>query len=95
MANENAHSPLAPARAPEGRFHHGGQIAIYTSLTAQGAGTAIQRYLADDTRPKVIVPLLVEVSNLLDMRGVAEDIQATTMVWQDSRTKGLDRKSVV
>lgn len=89
MAKENTHSPLAPARAPEGRFHHSGQIAIYTSLTAEGAGTAIQRYLADDTRPKVIVPLRVEVGNLLDMRGSAEDIQATTMVWQDIRAKGL------
>lgn len=89
MAKENAHSPLAPARAPEGRFHHDGQVAIYTSLTAQGAGTAIQRYLADDTRPKVIVPLLVEASNLLDMRGTAEEVQATTMVWQDNRAKGL------
>lgn len=88
MAKENAHLPLAPARAPEGRFHYDGQAAIYTSLTADGAGTAIQRYLVEDTRPKVIVPLLVDVTDILDMRTTPEDIQLTTMVWQDIRAKG-------
>ncbi|MFT4960476.1 MAG: RES domain-containing protein [Paracoccaceae bacterium] len=89
MAQENAHSPLAAARAPEGRFHHSGQFAIYTSLTAKGAGIAIQHYFAQDTRPKVIVPILVEAHDILDLRGTTEDIQATTMVCQDNRAKGL------
>lgn len=88
LARENAHLPLAPARAPEGRFHHDGQIAIYTSLTAKGAGTAIQRYLVDDTRPRVIVPLLVEAYTILDLRGRDGDIQATTLVWQNDRAQG-------
>lgn len=89
LAQESAYSPLAPAQAPEGRFHHDGQIAIYTSLTAQGAGIAIQRYLKQDTRPKVIVPLLIEAANILDMRGTADNIKSTTLVWQDMRIKGL------
>lgn len=89
LAKEHAHLPLAPARADEGRFHYDGQIAIYTSLTAEGAGTAVQRYLAEDRRPKVIVPLLVEATDILDMRGTPEDVQATTKVWQDIRANGL------
>lgn len=88
LPRENAHLPLAPARAPEGRFHHDGQFAIYTSLTAEGAGVAIQRYLAADTRPRVIVPLVVESSAILDLRGRDDDIRATTLVWQNDRAKG-------
>lgn len=84
LAKENAHRPLAP----EGRFHHTGQTAIYTSLTAQGAGVAIQRYLKVDNRPKVIVPLLVKAAKILDMRRTAEDVLASTMVWQDVRATG-------
>jgi hypothetical protein len=43
-------SPVEPARAPEGRFHHSGQIAAYASLSAEGASVAIQRYLGDRAR---------------------------------------------
>lgn len=89
LALENADQPLAPARAPEGRFHHDGQLAIYTSLTAEGAGTAIQRYLAGDTRPRVIVPLLVKADRILDLRQDAKDVRNSTIVWQDIRDKGL------
>ena len=63
--------PLIPAQAPEGRFHHSGQRAIYTSLNPEGAGVAIRRYLADNDRSRAIVKLHVEALRILDLRGPA------------------------
>ena len=74
-----ADAPLAPARAPTGRFHHSGQTAIYTSLTAEGAGVAIARYVAETDVPRVIVPLRLSAPCLVDLRGHAE----ASIVWQD------------
>ena len=83
-----ASDPLAPARAPEGRFHYDGQVAIYTSLSAEGAGVAIQRYLADDARPRVIVPLAVNGAIVLDLRSSEPGVPPTSVIWQDDRAAG-------
>lgn len=88
MFADHAEEPLAPARAPEGRFHYDDQVAIYTSLTAEGAGVAIQRYLEGDTWPRVIVPLTVTADNVLDLRGDTRGIPPTSIVWQDDRAAG-------
>jgi len=88
---EFADDPLSPARAPEGRFHYGGQPAIYTSLTAEGAGVAIQRYLTDNDPPRVIVPLKISAAGLLDLRTGLDtnaEIPPTSVVWQDQRAMG-------
>lgn len=88
LFSDQADDPTAPARAPEGRFHHDGQRAIYTSLTAEGAGVAIQRYLTKDTRPRVIVPLMVCATDVLDLRHDGDGIPPTSAIWQDDRAKG-------
>jgi RES domain-containing protein len=75
---------LSTVRAPEGRFHHSGQTAIYTSLTEAGCATAIARYLAPDDGPREIAALDIEALRLFDLR--AEP--AARMVWQDLRATG-------
>ncbi len=76
--------PLATVRAPEGRFHHSGQLAIYASLTAEGSAVAIRRYLRDADPPRVVVPLRVAAQRILDMTGRP----ALSVVWQDIRALG-------
>ncbi|MDX1780254.1 MAG: RES family NAD+ phosphorylase [Thalassovita sp.] len=77
-------SPTAPVRSPEGRFHHAGQAAIYTSLTAEGAAIAIRRYLHPDDPPRLLYPLEVDAERVADMRGDP----AVSVVWQDIRAAG-------
>lgn len=73
--------------SPEGRFHHDGQAAIYTSLTPEGCGVAIRRYLLPDGPPRVIVPLVIAATALADLR---EAGPAPSVVWQDLRAAGQD-----
>lgn len=40
-----AADPLAPVYGREGRFHHSGEVAIYTSLSPRGVAVAIKRYV--------------------------------------------------
>ncbi|MEP5762757.1 MAG: RES family NAD+ phosphorylase [Litoreibacter sp.] len=75
--------PSAPARAPEGRFHHSGQIAAYASLSVEGASVAIQRYLFDKIERKLI-PMRFEGDCVADERGNTE----ASVVWQDIRASG-------
>ena len=76
--------PLAPASAPEGRFHRAGQGALYTSLSPEGTVVAIRRYLRADDRARVIVPLAIEADQIADLRGNS----AASIVWQDLRAQG-------
>jgi hypothetical protein len=77
-------SPAAPAAAPEGRFHHSGQIAAYASLSAEGAEVAIKRYLTDN-RKRMLVPMWLKAEAVADVRG---DVNAS-VVWQDQRQSGI------
>ncbi|MBS0481188.1 MAG: RES family NAD+ phosphorylase [Proteobacteria bacterium] len=83
LAEQLVGSPTAPATAPEGRFHHSGQIAAYASLSAEGAEVAIQRYLADG-RKRMLVPMWLKAQAVTDARG---DL-AASVVWQDQRRSG-------
>ncbi|MDE2434974.1 MAG: RES family NAD+ phosphorylase [Sphingomonadales bacterium] len=76
-------SPTTPAAAPEGRFHHSGQIAAYASLTAEGAEVAIKRYLTDN-RKRLLVPMWLKAEAVADVRGNV----AASVVWQDQRQSG-------
>ena len=51
--------PRAPVRSPEGRFHHSGQRALYTSLTPEGTAVAIRRYVAPGDPPRAVVALVL------------------------------------
>lgn len=79
-----SHTPLAPARAPEGRFHHSGQFALYASLSAQGAGIAIRRYVTSKDAERTIQRFSVLGARLLDVRGNPQ----ASIVWQDIQQTG-------
>lgn len=76
-------APTTPAAAPEGRFHHSGQIATYASLTAEGAAVAIKRYLIDN-RERFLAPMWLKAQAVADVRG--DD--TASVVWQDQRQAG-------
>lgn len=73
----------APANAPEGRFHHSGQLAAYASLTAEGTAVGIKRYLADNVK-RVLVPMWLKAEAVADVRGDA----GASVVWQDQSAIG-------
>jgi hypothetical protein len=77
-------SPDQPVSSPEGRFHHGGQPALYASLTPQGTAVAIKRYMRPDDPPRVIYPLDLTLDRVADHRG---DLRLSA-VWQDIRETG-------
>ena len=76
--------PTLPVANPEGRFHHGGQSALYTSLTPEGTAVAIRRYVRPGDPPRVVVPLTVQVDRVADLRGEV----AASVIWQDLRALG-------
>ena len=88
MAADRAEEPLGPVQAPEGRFHHSGQRALYASLSPEGAGVAIARYVREtpDIR-RVIVPLRARLAHVRDLRAEADPARAS-VVWQDQRARG-------
>ena len=83
LAADRVEMATAPARHPEGRFHHSGQVALYASLTPEGAGVAIARYLVGDSTPRVIVPLAICAPRIVDHRGDP----ALSVVWQERRAE--------
>jgi len=78
-----AAQPAVPASAPEGRFHHSGQVAAYASLSAEGAIVAIQRYLGDGVE-RVLIPMRLTATRVADAR----DMPSASIVWQDLRSTG-------
>lgn len=78
-----AEMPAVPAKAPEGRFHHSGQIATYASLSAEGAGVAVRRYL-NDGHPRMLIPMWLEAEQVVDERGN----RAASIIWQGIRASG-------
>ncbi|HEX7823250.1 MAG TPA: RES family NAD+ phosphorylase [Sphingobium sp.] len=76
-------TPAAPARAPEGRFHHSGQVAAYASLSVEGAGVAIRRYLGDGVA-RMLVPMWLNAAYVVDLRGNP----SASVIWQEMGGKG-------
>lgn len=87
LAADRQGDPLGPARAPEGRFHHSGQRALYASLSAEGAGVAIARYVAENPVPRIILPLRAHLKTVRDLRAEPDPGRAS-IVWQDLRAAG-------
>ncbi|GGX42659.1 hypothetical protein GCM10007385_08000 [Tateyamaria omphalii] len=76
-------TPATPAQAPEGRFHHSGQVAAYASLSAEGAHVAIRRYVEDGV-VRMLVPMWMNAARVADERNNRD----ASIVWQDIRAKG-------
>ncbi|WP_372573823.1 RES family NAD+ phosphorylase [Ruegeria jejuensis] len=73
-----------PVTSPEGRFHHSGQVAIYSSLTAEGTAIAIRRYMSPNDAPRLIQPLHIRAARVADLRGNRE----ASVIWQDIHATG-------
>lgn len=76
--------PCLPVPSAEGRFHHSGQSALYTSLTPEGCVIAIRRYLRPSDPRRILVPLTVKIARVADLRGRSD----ASVVWQDDRAAG-------
>ena len=80
-----AKTPLIPAQAPEGRFHHSGQLAAYASLSVEGVAVAMRRYLGDGVK-RVVVPMWLASNQVADEQGNPK----ASIVWQDIRAVGSE-----
>ncbi|MCE8417994.1 RES family NAD+ phosphorylase [Rhodovulum sulfidophilum] len=87
LPTERAGAPCAPVASPEGRFHRPGEAVLYASLTAEGAGVAIARYLTPDAPARALVPLAVTADRIVDLRALPAPNPAS-IVWQDLRASG-------
>ncbi|MDX8347222.1 RES family NAD+ phosphorylase [Cognatiyoonia sp. IB215446] len=86
---------LAPAHAPEGRFHRDGQRALYLSDTPQGCVVATARYTDANTPSRGIFPLRVCDARVVDLRddvataALGIDTTHRAIEWQNLRAKGV------
>ena len=83
LPESRAKTPSIPAQAPEGRFHHSGQVAAYASLSVEGVEVAMRRYLGDGVK-RVLVPMWLASNQVVDERGNPK----ASVVWQDIRAAG-------
>ncbi|MDC2981609.1 RES family NAD+ phosphorylase [SAR116 cluster bacterium] len=83
LPESRAKTPSIPAKAPEGRFHHSGQVAAYASLSVEGVEVAMRRYLGDGVK-RVLVPMWLASDQVADERGNPK----ASIVWQDIRVAG-------
>ena len=85
---------LGPARAPEGRFHHDGQRALYLSASPEGCVVASRMYMKPDDPPRGIFPVRVVSDRIVDLRDRLAtdhfDIDVTHRAarWQEDRAAG-------
>lgn len=73
---------LTPARAPQGRWHHSGQPALYLSGTPEGCRVALKAYQTPDDPPRGIFPMDVDGARVIDLR-TAETRDALDMPLDD------------
>ena len=59
---------LAPAGAPQGRWHHKGQKALYLSQTPEGCQVALRVYVNPRDPPRAIFPFVVTNAQVADLR---------------------------
>ena len=59
---------LAPAGAPQGRWHHKGQNALYLSQTPEGCQVALRVYVHPNDPPRAIFPFAVTNAHVADLR---------------------------
>ena len=83
LPESRAKTPSIPAQAPEGRFHHSGQVAAYASLSVEGVEVAMRGYLVDGVK-RVLVPMWLASDQVADERGNPK----ASIVWQDIRAAG-------
>lgn len=85
---------LTPARAPEGRWHHGGQRALYLSGSPEGCQVALKVYLRESDGARAIYPLEVRADRVIDLRcaetraSLGTSLDEMHAFWADLLTQG-------
>lgn len=91
---QDADDILGSARAPEGRFHYGDQLALYLSATPEGCVVATRAYMSPGDPPRAIYPLLVQSDAIVDLRDPVAtrhfgiDTTHRAENWQSARANG-------
>lgn len=85
---------LNGVRSPFGRYHHDGQAAFYASPRPGWAAKAVDAYLEKGEPKRVIVPLRLNASRIVDIRDLQQcemlgisEAQANTP-WADQHESG-------
>ena len=85
---------LAPAKAPEGRFHHDGQQAIYLSETPEGTRVAMAYYARAGDPEQTLFTLhltgamVVDATDFDHCAQLGIDPSPARIRWQKERTAG-------
>ncbi|MCZ4261862.1 RES family NAD+ phosphorylase [Limimaricola sp. G21655-S1] len=96
---DDAADPLALVASPEGRFHRGGQPALYVSLSPEGASVALATYAAPGDAPRRLWPLDLATTDLADLRdedvrtALGVDFEDLVARWADDRAAGRPARS--
>ncbi len=94
MEKRRASEVLAPARAPEGRFHHSAQRALYLSETAEGTRVAMAYYARPGDPEQVAIALELTNANVVDLQDplhcerIGIDPAHAQTRWQKERANG-------
>ena len=88
-----------PGPESAGRYHRRGQPALYITPMADWAAIAVGNYMAEDGRPRVIVPLELDEAWVLDQRdeaacaalGIARDM--SNVRWRPELAAGREPPS--
>lgn len=85
---------LSPARAPNGRWHHDGENALYLSATPEGCRVAVKAYQRPDDPPRVIFPLDVSAAHIVDLcapsvrDALGMSLERIHVFWADLHAQG-------
>lgn len=88
-----------PAPTSAGRYHRLGQPALYTSPTPQWAILATARYMREDGRRRVVVPLEITGARVIDQRDEAAclalgiDRDRSNLPWRLALAEGREPPS--
>ncbi len=94
---EDVLSPPLPQSA--GRYHRPGQATLYMSPKLEWAMIAVSGYMREDGLPRVVIPLMVGIAEVLDQhdekacRAVGVDRELSNVSWRAALAAGEEPPS--
>ena len=68
MLARDSHRVLAGAAAPQGRYHHGGQAALYVSPRPEWAWKAVEPYVWPGDPARAVLQIRIGTARIVDIR---------------------------
>jgi RES domain-containing protein len=99
LADRIDHVLDPPGPTSAGRYHRLGQPTLYTSAKPEWAVIAIAGYMREDGRPRVVVPLLITETQVLDQHdldacaALGIDRDQSNQSWRMALTEGREPPS--